>query len=176
MPKFMMQDDCFAPYGKVELKFRGPDPFSVYRKATGIIMEIFELEEKDVWERDFRWDTTSEPRSFFVRIIVNKGLDLHSNMRVEIVFQGKQPSDQKQEGQMVIGFYPRLNTEFEMKTFLRKLPIYRGFLRLYLFFFYNSVRRSYLKQCREYTQRLMQAFRELTSMPTMEEIMEKPVK
>jgi len=171
-----MQDDCFAPYGKMELKFRGPNPFGLYQKATGMIMKIFELEEKDVWERDFRWDTTTDPRTFFVRIIANKGLDLPSKLRVEIVFQGRQPSDPTKEGQITLGFYGRLQTEFPLDTFFRQLPIYQGFLRLYNFLFYNSVRRNYLKLCREYTQRLMAAFRELMKAPGFEEIMEHPVK
>src|SRR3972149_11282947 len=108
MPNLIIQDDCFAPYGKMELKYKGPNPFDVYRKTTPIVMEIFEREEKDVWERDFRWDTTDDPRSFFVRMIANKGFDLHSTIRVELVFQGKQPSDPTKEGQMTIGFYGRL--------------------------------------------------------------------
>ena len=176
MPKLMMQDDCFGPYGKTELKFKGLNPLNIYRKTTGIVMEIFELEEKDVWERDFRWDTTDEPRGFYIRIIANKGMDIHSTMRVEITFQGKQPSDPTKEGQMTIGFYARMNTSFEMNTWFRKLPIYYGFLRLYNFLFYNQARRTYLKYCREYTQRLMQTFREMMEAPGMEDIMEKPNK
>jgi len=176
MPKLIIQDDCFAPYGKMELKVRGPNPFDIYKKTTQLVMDIFELEEKDVWERDFRWDTTGDPRSFFVRIIANKSLDLVSKIRVEIVFQGKQPSDPTKEGTINIGYYGRLVTEFSLNTYFRKLPIYQGFLRLYNFFFYNSVRRNYLKICREQTQRLMVAHRELVHAPGFQEIMEKPIK
>ena len=176
MAKYIMQDDCFAPYGKMELKFKGPDPFGLYRKCTALCMEIFELEEKDVWERDFRWDNTGDPRSFFVRIMCNKGFDLESKARIEIVFQGKQPSDNTKDGVITIGFYARVQSEFDLNTFFRKMPIYMGLLRLRNFLFYNSVRRGYLKICREQTQRLMQAYRELVKAPGFEEIMEHPVK
>ena len=176
MPKLVMQDDCFAPYGKMELKYKGPDPFGIYKKAHMIIREVFELEDKDVWERDFRWDTTEEPRSFFVRIIANRGFDIHSDIKVEFVFQGVQPSDPTKEGHVTIVFYPRLNTNFNLDTFFKQLPIYMGFLRIYNFFFYNRVRRNYLKLCREYTQRIIQAFREVMKAQGMEDIMEHPIK
>jgi hypothetical protein len=165
MPKWTIEDDCLAPFGKIKIEFRGKNPYALCQKTKSILQRIFEIESKDYWEKDFRWDMSSDPRTFYIRIYVNKGVDFRSKIFAEVIFQGSQPSDPNKEGAMVIFIGAKLMTEYNLKTRFQQLPFYRGLLKLYNFMFYNNVRRGYLNICNEWLERVNKDFRLALNLP-----------
>jgi len=166
MAKWTFEDDCLVPQGKIKIQYRGKNPFGIVQKAGGILRRIFEIEAKDFWERDFRWDISGEPKSFFVRNYVNKAIDLRSTILMEITFQGIQPSDPNKEGALIINMGATLTTQFELKGKIQLMPFYRGLLRLYNFAFYNKVRRKYLVMCNDWVERAHIEFKNALSLPS----------
>ena len=165
MVKWTFEDDCLVPQGRIKIEYRGKNPFAMVQKSKAILQRIFEVEAKDYWERDFRWDISGDPRSFFVRTYVNKGIDFRSTVMAEIVFQGNQPSDSNKDGSLVIFIGARLKTEFVLTRKYQKMPFYRGLLRIYNFAFYNKVRRKYLVLCNEWLDRVNREFRLALNLP-----------
>jgi hypothetical protein len=166
MAVWRLEDDCLAPAGKIVVEYRGKNPFAVYKALKDILKKVFGVGASALWERDFRWDMSSDPRSFFVRYFVKKGIDMRSFALTEIILEGNQPSDPTKEGNIKISIKAKLITEYERKTAFQNLPIYKGLLWLYNFFFYNNVRRNYLKLCNDWLTKLEDEFRSILSMPT----------
>lgn len=160
-----VEDDVFAPAAKIRIDYKGPNPFRVYGPSLTIIRNVLEVGAEDVWERDFRWDLTSDPRPFFVRIYVNLGIDARTKDFVEIIFQGEQPSDPTKTGKLTITINGRIRTEFDLKSGFRKLPVYWGFLWLYHKLFYNDVRMGYIKIQQKTLQALAAAYQKLLGIP-----------
>jgi hypothetical protein len=160
MPKWVLEDDCLAPTVKMTINYTGPNPIKLYKQVRPMFEKIFDVTAKDIWERDYRWDVTTEPRSFFIRIYVKKDLDQRSGLLIEVIFEGKQPSDPSKEGSMTVTLNGRLKTEFEIRT-----PIYKPIWWLYNYFFYGNVRRSYLKLCNDWLDKLWREFRTFLNMP-----------
>ena len=155
------EDECLAPEARLRIDYTGPNPFRIYQAARGIMMRVLEVQAKDYWERDFRWDISSDPRPFFVRIYVNKGIDSRTSALIEVIMQGVQPSDPKKEGKLTIQIGGRLKTQYTLETVIQKLPIYRALIWLYHRIFYNRVRRNYLGMCTKWIEKLHAEFKSL---------------
>jgi hypothetical protein len=165
MVKWTFEDDCLVPQGKIKIEYRGKNPFGMVQKTKPILQKIFEIETKDYWERDFRWDLTNDPRTFFVRIYANKGIDARSKVLAEVMFQGTQPTDANKDGALIISIGAKLMTEFNMVGKIQKLPFYKGLLKIYNFAFYNKVRRNYLVICNDWLNRVNREFRLALNLP-----------
>ena len=109
---------------------------------------IFDVRGKDVWEREFRWDNTSEPREFFFRFIVRKTYDMWTRVYPEIIVQGKQPSDPNKEGEVLIKISGKLQTRSPLNTVFQRNTLYQSLRWLYFRTLYNDVRRNLLEECR----------------------------
>jgi hypothetical protein len=166
MPKWVLEDDCLAPRPQLKIEYTGPNPFEIYRKAEGILRTIWQVGGVDYWERDFRWDVTSDPRSFFVRICINKGFDARSKAFVEVIMQGSQPADPTKNGKVTILIGAKLKSEFSISSAFQRLPIYKSLLWAYNKIFYESVRRGYIKLCQDFLEKTWREFRANLSMPT----------
>ncbi len=160
-----LEDDVFTPAAKLRIDYSGPNPFRVVGPTMTLLRNILEIGSEDVWERDFRWDTTADPRPFFVRTYVNFKMDAPSIILVEIIFQGEQPSDPTKNGKLTINISGRLITKYELNAGWRKLPIYWAFLWLYHKIFYNKVRRGYLRIGQDKLQTVASAYRKLLGIP-----------
>jgi hypothetical protein len=167
MAVWRLEDDCLAPAGNIVVEFKGKNPFAVYKALKDVLKKVFGVGASALWERDFRWDITSDPRPFFVRYFVNKSIDMRSKVLAEIILEGEQPSDPEKEGKIKITLRGKLITEYERKTAIQNLPIYQGLLWIYNFFFYNKVRRNYLALCTDWLTKLEEEFRSILSMPAI---------
>jgi len=165
MAKWILEDDCLAPRGQIKIEYVGTNPFKIYQKVRDILSRVWGITSVDLWERDFKWDTTADPRQFYVRIYVNKGIDSRSRFFVEVVIQGIQPSDIAKEGKVTILLSAKLKTEYERKSAFQKLPIYKGFLKIYNKLFYRDVRRGYLKICQSLVDKTWREFRTNLNIP-----------
>lgn len=161
MPTWVIEDDCLVPERYIRLEYKGPNPFAAFRATLGLLIKHLEIDPSDYWERDFRWDITGDPRGFYIRIIVQKGMDSRTKIFFEIIMQGKQPTDPKKNGEVMILIGAKLVTEFKQDTPFQQSAFYKSLLWLYNYFFYSNVRRRYLELCKELCEKLRQAYREL---------------
>jgi len=158
---WIIEDDCLAPERYIKITYRGPNPFSAYQSSLAICRKYLEIDAADYWEREFRWDSSEDPRGFYIRSIVQKSMDSKSKIYFEIIMQGKQPKDSSKEGELVILIGAKLTTEYRQETPFQKSEFYKNLLRIYNLFFYFKVRRRYLQLCKELCEKLRDAYKEL---------------
>ncbi|MBU5537142.1 MAG: hypothetical protein QW818_03390 [Candidatus Aenigmatarchaeota archaeon] len=148
MPTWILEDDCLTPDRVIKIEFKGLNPFRLYHAMPGFLRAIFDVRGKDVYEKDFRWDFTSEPRWFFSKFIVRKGYDIWSTIWAEVTMQGTQPSDPNKEGEMFVLITGKLLTRSPENTIWSRTGLYKSLRWLYFRTLYNDVRRNYLEECR----------------------------
>jgi len=166
MPSWVVEESILAPREKIEINYKGPNPFQLYKKVdSNYFQKTFEVGATDVAERDFRWSADSEPHPFFIRILVHKGFDRFTEAYFEVTFQGTQPSDPAKDGEVSIRIGGNLRTKFELKSGFQQTPFYRSLLWIYIKLFYNNVRRKYLKICQEKINLLVKDMRSWAGMP-----------
>lgn len=178
-----LEDDCLAPVPKLKVDYTGPNPIKVYQVVRGLLIKIFEVSGKDVWERDFRWDATTDPRGFFIRVYADKPLDARTSIFVETTFQGFQPSDPNKNGKVTILIGAKMRTEYKLDSAFKRLPIYSGITKLgglaevggllwlYHKIFYAQVRRDYIRNhCNKRLETLWRELREVLGMPVPESV------
>jgi hypothetical protein len=166
MANWVLEDSMLAPREKIEINFRGPNPFGIYKKMdSAFFQKTLEVGSTDIWEREFRWTAGSDPHPFFIRIFVHRGFDRFTDGYFEILFQGRQPSDPSKDGSVRITLGGNLRTEFKLSTPFQQTPLYRGLLWIYNYLYYWRIRRGYLKICQEKIDLLSREIRSWTGMP-----------
>ena len=167
-----MEDDCLVPYGKFIIKYKGPDPFKSVQSTPKFLRHIWEVEAKDYWERQFRYNPDEDPRGFFLNAYVVKGVDRFSRAVIEVIIQGKQPSDPTKEGWVVIKIGGVLKTKFGGDTIFEDIrnPLTRSFYWFYDRYFHRKQRRFYLEfWCREKLTELRRSYQELLGITPTDE-------
>ncbi len=169
-----MEDDCLVPYGQFVIKFKGPNPFRAVQATAKFLRHIWEVEAKDYWERQFRYNPDEDPRGFFLNSYVVKGLDKYTKVVVEVIIQGVQPSDPNKEGWVEIKIGGVLKTEFGGDTVFDDIrnPLIRQVYWFYEKFFHRKQRVQYLDfWCREKLTVLKRQYQELLRItPTGEKV------
>ena len=158
-----MEDDCLVPYGKFIIKYKGPNPFKSVQDTKKFLRAVFEVEAKDYWERQFRYNPDEDPRGFFLNSYVVKSLDRFSKVVAEVIIQGKQPSDPNKEGWCEIKIGGVLKTTFGGSTIFEdaKNPLARSFYWFYNRYFHEKQRRFYLDfWCRQKLTDLRRVYQE----------------
>ena len=167
MAKIFMQDDCLDPEYYLTIKYSGLKPIEAYHHTITYLREIWEVEAKDYWEREFRWDVTSEPRTFFVKAFVDKELDNKTAVTIEVIMTGTQPSDLSRPGKIEIKMSGVMRTTFGGNSILEdaRNPFYKSFIWMYNHFFYRKQRRNYLNVwCKRNLNRLKKRYENLLNI------------
>lgn len=164
MPTWVLEDDCLVPGRVIRIDFKGVNPFKVYQAIPGFLRAIFDVRGKDVYEKEFRWDYTSDPRDFLSRFIVRKSYDMWSIVWAEITMQGKQPSDPNKEGEMFVLLTGKLVTRSPENTPWSRSGLSKSLRWLYFRTLYNDVRRNYMEECRIKLGDLKQAIEQTLGM------------
>ncbi|NCO96688.1 MAG: hypothetical protein COZ04_03835 [Candidatus Aenigmarchaeota archaeon CG_4_10_14_3_um_filter_37_21] len=172
MAKITMEDDCLVPEGQLIIKFSGPNPFRAVQGTAKFLRKVWEVEAKDYWERDFRYNPDEDPRGFFLTSYIKKTLDGFTSVIIETIIQGKQPSDPNKEGWCEIKIGGVLKTSFGGSTIFQdtKNPIVRSFYWFYDKYFHRMQRMKYLDYwCRHKLGELKRLYQEaLEITPTGE--------
>jgi hypothetical protein len=163
MVKWILEDDCLRE--EVRLEYTGINPIAIYKASADIFKKILRVGGSDIWERDFRWDSTEEPRKFFVRITVKKKRDERTKIFVDLTFQGTQPSDPTKEGSLEIKIRGRLRTEYSLESAFKRSLFYKALLWLYEKVLYDWIRASYIKDCTEAVGKLVSEYRAQLGLP-----------
>ena len=164
-PVWRFEDECFTPEPRVKVEYVGPDPIRIAHSMRGLLVKIFEVEAIDLWERDFRWDTTANPPMFFQRMYAARGFDAHSSIFVEIVIQGNQPKEKGANGKVTVWVGAKIRTEYELDTVFKRTPMYKAIRWVYNLYFYSEIRRGYIKLCTRLSERLINEIRAVLGMP-----------
>lgn len=136
-----IETNALLPQNFIELNYRGPNPFAVYSVIYDIMKNLWKRKGADIFEDDFRWDNTSDPRDFFFVIRVRFKYDQWSKGWIRIEVKGSHPSDATKPGNFRLRIYAFLESKISLKGLDKFLA---PFLNLYLFGFYNKQRRDYL--------------------------------
>jgi len=167
-----MEDDCLVPYGQLIIKYKGPNPFRVVQRTPKFMRDIWEVEAVGYWERDFRYNPDEDPRGFLQKSVVEKGMDRFSKVVIEVIIQGKQPSDPNKEGVVEIKIGGILKTTFGGDTVFDDIrnPLIRQMYWFYEKFFHRKRRMQYLDDwCRQRLELLKRQYQELLKItPTGE--------
>lgn len=160
---FVFRDDVLAPKGAIIIEYSGPDPMSVYRKLNDMLQLTFEVKGKDIYETDFRWDIKSDPRAFFIKMHVKKGLDQFSSVTVFFKMQGFQPIDANKPGNIKIEISGFLETNYPTKGIggIFLIPL----MFIYHLAIYNRIRRRYLQYANERIRRINDTIRSMLNIP-----------
>lgn len=142
--RFVIEDDVLAPKGKIVVEYRGPNPFAFYPRISGLLQTLFQARGVHYFEDDFRWDISSDPRQFLLRMHLDRPLDKFTHGLVHLKIIGEQPSDPKKTGAMFVEISGAINTGFPAETPFQKLVVL-PFLWLYNIMLYNKIRRQYLR-------------------------------
>jgi hypothetical protein len=153
---FRVVDDVLAPKGALVYEYYGKDPFSVYFGLSSVLQSIFHVRGKDIFEDQFRWDTTADPRPFFFIVKTNKGLDRFTDGWVQLKVFGAQPTDPTKDGKLMLEISGWIETNFfgmGPLTGLQKL-IVQPFVWIYSHVLYNKTRRNYIHFMQEGIEQL----------------------
>ena len=161
MAKYILEDDCLTPDRTLRIDFKGQNPFRFYSQIVLMLRDILEVRTFHVWQRDFRWDFSGEPRKFFYKVIVQKPYDAWTRGWFELVFQGTQPSDPKKEGELVILITPKLRTEMPHDTVWQRSQIYKTLRWFYFRTFYSNARRILLEKCIHATKKIVERLKHM---------------
>ena len=143
---WILKDNALAPRTSIELSYAGPNPFQSYSILKEIVEIDLKFKGKDVFEDDFRWDITEDPRPFFVKFRFKIGFDKFSKGWIFTELRGKQPSDPEKNGEVKISLSAQLETEYKIDG-IKKVLI--PLIYLYHLIFYNMQRRKYLNSLKE---------------------------
>jgi len=140
MPEIKIADNVFAPAGRKTLNYKGKEPFNVVEMINTEMRLVYGVARKDIITQSFMWDTTGDPRSFFVKLRTDHKLDRWTKCTIWFIVQGEQFSRTK-EGHFTFILKPTLFTKIEYTNFLQK-----DLWWIYDRWFYHSQRQKYIER------------------------------
>lgn len=164
MAQIVIENDCLTPEPIIRLTYNGPNPIKAYHLTRDFLRKIWEVEAKDYWEREFRWDNSSDPHEFVCKAYVDKKLDRFTDIIVEVMMQGFQPDDPKKSGTVEIKITGYLKSIFGGRNILEdaRNPIFVAIHWIYFRYFYQNQLKSYLNfWCRIKLNELKRKYQEI---------------
>ncbi len=148
--KLLIHDYCFFPVPYATFNYAGPNPQNAYEHIKKLFVSMFGVEERQIQEREFRWDRHEAEEVFHVRWEIIKDIDQFSFMHVVIGLDGKaKPSKEfGKEGTLNIRVEGRIRTEYPQETVWQRSLLYEMFRVFYHKVIYNSTRKKYIEECR----------------------------
>ena len=147
------EDDVLAPKDKIAIEYYGPNPFAVYPGLKGLIQVIFHARGQHIFETQFRWDITADPRPFFISMHLNLSLDRFTRLIVPMKIFGTQPSDPTKNGKLLVEIQGRITTTYPISTIWQRIFV-EPFVWVYHHSIYNDVRRRYIQIGKEGIEKL----------------------
>lgn len=163
MPKMVLESDVLTPEYKKVLDYSGPHPSRILKELPEIIMTIFKIKNKDVFEDEFRWDRSDEPVGFYAEIKAQDAKDSKSSVWVKFRIVGEQ-SAKDMVGKVKIQMVGILSTEIEYNNLFD-----RSLHWFYNYFFYQKQRIRYMEEARVRLERLADEIRSLFNLMKKEE-------
>ncbi len=138
--KLSVTDECFVPSRTQKIYYKGPNPSSIATKLTSSFQPFFRISSAGWGEPDFRWDTSGEPATFFIKWWLKKSFSGSSTMWLYVYVQGDENTQTKQ-GKFTLELYPTLVTTVPENWAVR------GLYMIYNYLFYDKMRQDFIKEC-----------------------------
>jgi hypothetical protein len=171
---YSIEEEVLAPAGEISINYKGSNPFRIYRMLPKMLQLIFHGRGKNIFERSFKWDITTDPREFSFDIWfedAKMGGDARSRQKIRVRCHGHQPSDPNSpNGIIKIAIKAWLTTSYGFNSQFEKMMKY-SFVWMYHRLWYNNIRRRYLQILKEQCYKLEKAIREAYGI---EGVFEKP--
>lgn len=163
---YKIWDEALAPKAAVTIDYKGKDPFRIYHVLPAMLQRIFHGRGKNIFERSFKWDITSDPMEFSFEIWFDDSkFDSRSNPKIRIRGHGYQPSNlENSNGIIKIEVKAFLETSYRFGNIFEK-SIAMPFIWSYHRLWYNNIRRRYMQIIRERVEQLTREIRELYGIP-----------
>ena len=148
--KLLIHDYCLYPVPYATFNYSGPNPQKAYDAIKKLLVTVFQVDEREIQEREFKWDRSGEEETFHIQWEIVKDLDTFTFEYDTISLDGKaKPSKEfGKEGTMRIRVEGRIRTEYPQETIWQRSLIYEMFRVFYHRVIYDSTRKRYLEQCR----------------------------
>jgi len=160
MGELVMEDDL-TPEAKLNIYYTGTNPFKAFLSTKSLMTNILQIPGTSYWERDFRWDISSEPRKFFARIYAKRSLDSRSHLLIEVTLKGAQPSVEGKQGELYLQLRGKLVTTYKLSSSFQNTAFYKSLLMLYNWIFYWRIRRQYLEMGKSFLLQMYDAYRKI---------------
>ena len=153
-------DYVLAPEDKVKIEYTGTNPFRIYGMLPKMLQNIFHGRGKNVFERQFKWDITSDPREFFFYLMYgDHKLDRFTTFEIKLKAFGMQPSDPNDpNGKLYIEIKGEITTNYKFKSKWEQI-IGMPFVWMYHKLIYQDTRRRHIQILREQIYKLTDAIR-----------------
>lgn len=148
--RILIHDYCLIPRPGAILEYTGPNPQKAYEFIRKLFGSLFNITEKEIQEREFRWEKVAGGESFHVRFETIKDLDSHTFQDITITIDGAtHPSKEfGKEGNLRIAFEGKVRTEYPQDTIWQRSLIYEMFRTFYHKVIYQGIRKKYIEECR----------------------------
>jgi hypothetical protein len=162
MGKLVIVDECLVPRRLAWLYYVGPDSFAMLRGFRSTLRFQFDVSSTRIYERKILWDYTGDPIRCYSEWMVKKPVSRFSDMFWTIRFLGYCAKATK-EGNFSLELYGEVKHTFEPSNwFLKYVWLLYGYL------FYNQIRESYTKICRDYLNGFMNWTKEKYGLKTVD--------
>lgn len=156
------EEECLAPERELRLEWKGVQPLRICEVVRRALLEVLEIAPHWVWEREFSWDTTADPRTFFSRLYGRKAFDAVTYLLVEVVLDGKQPANLALPGSLVVCMSGKLVSDYRLDEWWKKPPflsLFKACVKLKHAWFYDRVRGCFMQQSLELLRRIWECVR-----------------
>lgn len=162
--KIIEDIDCFSPRRTMIIKFSGPDIRKIIKNVPKILQISMRITGQRTFLDEYYVDLTDPNLTgFHIFWHGKRDFDMRTYMYGFIrLKQGKIKPDGS--GSVDIEFSPKVITEWDRKTILQRNPIYTLLLKIYGYVFYDSARRRYLEQCKEFSEDMMRRMKDLLKL------------
>lgn len=163
----VIRDEIPAPREFIQIEYRGPNPLKVYHALNQLLRTLWEIKGTQMFEPDFRWDITTDPRPFFIQVFAERKMpqDKYTDWRVDIKMQGSQPTDPTKDGVLRIEIHGWIETKFPTDNPFNKI-LFPIFFWPYHVAFYAKQRRRYLEWHRRRIDKLVDEIRTMLNIPS----------
>jgi len=171
--KYVIFDYVLAPEDKIKIEYTGANPFRIYLMLPKWLQTFFHGRGKNIFENDFKWDVTGDPREFYFQLMYGDDkFDRFTKFEIKIRAFGMQPSDPNDpNGRIYIEIKGEMTTTFNFNNRFQK-AIGMPFVWAYHRLIYQNTRRRYMQILREGIHKLNDAIR--TELGVVEAGLETP--
>lgn len=148
--RLLIHDYCLIPRPTATLEYTGPNPQAIYEFVRKLFYTLFNITEKELQERDFRWEKVPGGESFHVRFELIKDLDTYTFQDITVTLDGTvRPSKEfGKEGTVRVVFEGKIRTEYPQDTIWQRSLIYEMSRTFYHKLIYQNIRKKYIEECR----------------------------
>jgi len=136
--KSSIATNLLAPAPAKTIQFVGKAPARIFDSVKDLMKDIFGMDSGSIWEDKIKWDTSSNPVSFYGLWRGKMGKDAYSKVWIEIEAAGTQ-SKEDGTGELSVKIKGKLETSFKHSTIL-----HRGMFRIFKITFYKKQREQYM--------------------------------